>query len=94
MLHQQHMQLPIDAEVLPKADVDLQGLCDEEQTNEAIEAPPQLWQKPFKKAEVNIAAAQKQRKETYDRKDLQSELSEGCEVLLEDTAQKRKKGGS
>ena len=81
--------------MLPKVDVDLQGLCDEDQkqTNEAIEALLQLWQKPFKKAEVNIAAAQKQRKETYDRKHLQSELSEGCEVLLEDTAQKRKKGG-
>ena len=68
MLYQQHMRLPIDAEVLPKVDVDLQGLCDEDQkqTNEAIEALLQLWQKPFKKAEVNIAAAQKQRKETYE----------------------------
>lgn len=42
---------------------------------------------------MNIAKAQKQQKETYDRKHLQKELEVGTKVLLENTAQQQRKGG-
>ena len=45
----------------------------------------------FKKAEGNITSAQKQQKETYDRKHLPGEIALGTHVLLENTAQR--KGG-
>ena len=47
----------------------------------------------FKKADSNITSAQKRQKETYDRKHQPEEIAEGTQVLLENTAQKRRKGG-
>ena len=50
-------------------------------------------EKVFKKAESNILSAQKKQKETYDRKHQPAEIGVGTEVLLENTAQKQRKGG-
>ncbi len=48
----------------------------------------------FTTAEANIKSAQGKQKETYDRKHQQvSTLSVGMKVLLENTAQKQRKGG-
>ena len=47
----------------------------------------------FKKAESNISAAQERQKQTYDRKHQPEEIAEGTQVLLENTAQKQRKGG-
>ena len=41
----------------------------------------------------DITKAQKQQKETYDRKHFQKELEVNTKVLLEDTAQQQRKGG-
>ena len=49
--------------------------------------------KVFKSAELNILSAQKSQKETYDRKHEVQVLSEGTEILLENTYQKQRKGG-
>lgn len=88
MLYQQHMRLPIDAEMLVTPEQD-----DEVDHEEVVSRLLQSREKAFKKAEANIAKAQQHQKETYDRKHLQSELPEGSEVLVENTAQKQRKGG-
>ena len=88
MLYQKHMRLPIDAEMMPNSEQE-----EEIYHDAVIRILLDSREKAFKKAETNIAKAQKQQKETYDRKHLQSELAEGSEVLLENTAQKLRKGG-
>ena len=45
----------------------------------------------FEKVKQNIDKAQKNQKETYDRKHLPEELPVGTEVLLENTAQRQRK---
>ena len=48
----------------------------------------------FQKAEFNIKTAQSKQKETYDRKHQPvAALTVSCNVLLENTAQKQRKGG-
>ena len=47
----------------------------------------------FQKAESCITSAQKRQKETYDRKRQPGEIAVGTQVLLENTAQKQRKGG-
>ena len=47
----------------------------------------------FEKVEKNIKRAQQYRKETYDCKHLPRELDLGMEVLIENSAQKERKGG-
>ena len=82
------MRLQINSEVqtpsqVPKEEdrVDLDGVI-----------PPLIAsrERVFQKAEGNITSAQKQQKETYDRKHLPGEIAK---VLLENTAQKQTKGG-
>ena len=91
MLFQKHMRLPIDSEVqtpsqVPKEEdrVDLDGV---------IQSLIASRERVFQKAEGNITSAQKQQKETYDRKHLPGEIAIGTHVLLENTAQKQRKGG-
>ena len=91
MLFQKHMRLPIDSEVqtpsqVPKEEdrVDLDGV---------IQSLIASREQVFQKAEGNITSAQKQQKETYDRKHLPGEIAIGTHVLLENTAQKQRKGG-
>ena len=92
MLFQKEMQLPIDSEVLPQG----QNLPIEEDADTISARIGQLLQareEAFKVAEVNIAAAQKKQKETYDRKHQPPVLKLESKVLLENTAQKQRKGG-
>ena len=85
------MRLPIDSEILQSATND----DDEEDSNidEIVTKLLQSREEAFRKAKHNIDKAQKTQKETYDRKHLQEELPAGTEVLLENTAQKQRKGG-
>ena len=101
MLFQQQMRLPVDSELLT-SDIDSELLTSDEQDydkedgediSEIIEQLLESRQKAFDKAESNIEHAQKKQKELYDRKHQPDELPEGSMVLLENTAQKQRKGG-
>ena len=97
MLFQQHMRLPIDSELLADSHDDGDGEEVDDHEDEALDvAIASLMhsrEEAFKKAEANIAHAQKKQKETYNRKHQPKELQEGSEVLLENTAQKQRRGG-
>ena len=71
MLYQQYMRLPIDAEIMPTSE---HG--EEVDHDTVIKNLLESRQKAFKKAETNISKAQKQQKETYDRKHLQDDIPE------------------
>ncbi len=94
MLFQQEMRLPIDNEVMPKEEggerLDV-GFEDDEDCDfeELLEKRSEL----FETVGSNILMAQQKQKETYDRKHLQEELNPGTEVLIENSAQKGRKGG-
>ena len=90
MFFQQQMRLPIDSEILQSPTTD-----DEQDSNidETVAKLLQSREEAFKTAKQNIDKAQKNQKETYDRKHLPEELPVGTEVLLENTAQKQRKGG-
>lgn len=62
-------------------------------TDVLIEALLAARKEAFSKAEENITAAQKKQKEEYDRKHQPKVLKVGTVVLLENTAQKQRKGG-
>ena len=92
MLFQQHMRLPIDAEVLPPSSAPDESDKDALDMDTAVQALIESRERVFKKAESNISSAQKRQKETYDRKHQPEEIVEGTQVLLENTAQKQRKG--
>ena len=81
------MRLPIDTEVMPQA-------TDEEEPDldGAVKALVESRGKVFKQAETNIASAQRKQK-MYDKKHQSGDIPVGTEVLLENTAQKQRKGG-
>ena len=91
MLFQQQMRLPIDAEILPQSSK--MDDREDDSLEETVGALLESRSQAFKKAHANITKAQKQQKETYDRKHLQKELDVGTKVLLENTAQQQRKGG-
>ena len=94
MLFQQEMQLPIDNEALPHdPKLEVQHEDDPESIGHKIDQLLQSREEAFKDAEANIALAQKQQKETYDRKHQPPVMQLGSKVLLENTAQKQRKGG-
>ena len=93
MLFQQHMRLPIDAEVLPPSSAGNESDNDALDMDTAVKALIESRERVFKKADSNITSAQKRQKETYDRKHQPEEIAEGTQVLLENTAQKQRKGG-
>ena len=62
-------------------------------TDALIEALLAARKQAFSKAEENITAAQKKQKEEYDRKHQPKVLKVGTVVLLENTMQKKHKGG-
>ena len=76
MLFQQHMRLPIDAEILPPSDAPDENATD---VDTAVRALMKSREKVFKKAESNILSAQKKQKETYDRKHQPAEIPVGTE---------------
>ena len=91
MLFQQQMRLPIDAEILPQP-----STMDDREDNsleETVGALLESRSQAFQKAQANITKAQKQQKETNDRKHVQKELDVGTKVLFENTAQQQRKGG-
>jgi uncharacterized protein HemY len=78
------------AEILPQSSTH-DG--EENSLDETVGALLESRNQAFQKAQTNITKAQKQQKETYDRKHLQKELEVGTKVLLENTAQQQRKGG-
>ena len=90
MLFQQRMRLPIDNEIMP---IDQLRGDDTTSIDQEIDQLMDVRSKVFKSAELNILSAQKSQKETYDRKHEVQVLSEGTEILLENTYQKQRKGG-
>ena len=71
------------------------GREEEEETNlnAIIESLIVSREQVFKDAETCITEAQTKQKETYDRKHQPTEITVGTQVLLENTAQKQRKGG-
>ena len=91
MFFQQHMRLPIDVEVAQPSALELD--CSQDCIDETVTSLLKSRESAFQSAKENIDNAQKAQKDTYDRKHLQSELSVGTKVWLENTAQKERKGG-
>ena len=89
MLFQQHMRLPIDTECLPSH----QEGEEEANIDAIIESLIVSREKVFQHAKISINNAQTKLKETYDRKHQPIEIAAGTQVLLENTAQKQRKGG-
>jgi len=104
MLFQQQMRLPVDSEMLT-SDINSELLTSDEQAydnkdkedgedvSKIIEQLLESRKKAFDKAECNIECAQKKQKELYDRRNQPDELPDGSLVLVENTAQKKRKGG-
>ena len=88
MLYQQEMRLPIDTELLAP---DNDG--EDVDSDSIIENLLQSRVKVFSKAKVNIDEAQKKQKKTYDKKHAIEKYHIGMEVLVENTADKQRKGG-
>ena len=62
MLYQQQMRLPIDAEILPQSS--MMDVGEDNSLNETVGVLLESRSQAFQKAQVNIAKAQKQQKET------------------------------
>ena len=94
MLYQQDMRLPIDAELMRNG-VDSEGVDSEgeEDLDKVMDILLEKRKEVFEKVEKNIKRAQQYQKEKYDRKHLPRELDLGMEVLIENSAQKERKGG-
>ncbi len=90
MLFQQDMRLPIDSESL-QACKEENG--DEEKLDEVMKSLLESRKKVFYEVEINITKAREKQKNTYDRKHEVATINVGTEVLLENTAQKQRKGG-
>ena len=90
MLFQKKMRLPIDNELLPS---DEEEIDSEENLTEVIERLFHSRREDFQAASCSIANAQTKQKDTYDRKHERAVFPVGSEVLLENTAQKQRKGG-
>lgn len=96
VLFQQQMRLPIDSEMQPPGEEEQAVTlveASEEEMQQRIEHLLAARSKAFKDVASNIDSAQKVQKETYDRKHEAQVISEGTEVLLENTYQKQRKGG-
>ncbi len=91
MLFQQDMRLPIDSDSL-QACKEENG--DEEKLDEVLESLLESRKKVFNEVEINITKAQEKQKNTYDRKHEVATINIGTEALLENTAQKQRKGGT
>ncbi len=93
MLFQKEMRLPIHNDVCPKSLTELDDSTEEVAHSELIKQLLMAREDAFKKAEENILVAQKQQRETYDRKHEAKILPVGSQVLLENSMQKQRKGG-
>ena len=91
MLYQKNMCLPIDNEILPLDETE-----DVEDSESAVKLMSSLLvsrEKSFNIASDNIKKAQCKQKETYDKRHETSTLPIRSKVLLQNTAQKQRKGG-
>ena len=86
MLFQQQMRLPIDAEYLPPQEM-------EDSFEDVIDDLIASRKRVFGDAKKNLTSAQTKQKESYDLKHQPVLFSVGSQVLLENTAQKNRKGG-
>lgn len=93
MLFQKNMRLPIDNEVLPYTPFNEEEDISKRDVSEIIDCLMHSREVVFGSASANIKRAQKNQKETYDRKHKPSVFKIGSKVLLENTAQKQRKGG-
>ncbi len=99
MLFQQEMKLPIDSEIVSRGNGDdaAEMLCtgndDEQSVDKVVEQLLVNRQQVFQTVSDNIKAAQHTQKQQYDKRHVPEELKVGTEVLLENTAQKQRKGG-
>jgi hypothetical protein len=91
MLYQKEMRLPIDNEIFPQ--LEEPGCQSDGDLDEAIQTLCEKRKQVFEKVAKNIKHAQKRQKESYDRRHLPDELPVGAEVMVENTAQKERKGG-
>ena len=66
---------------------------EEVQLDGVIETLIASREKVFSDVELSITKAQRKQKDTYDRKHQPASINVGAEVLLENTAQKQRKGG-
>ena len=87
MLFQKEMRLP---QTMPSNDSEP---IEEQNVDDTIKTLLGKRKLVFEKATKNIKAAQKKQKETYNRKHLPEELSVVTLVMIDNTAQKERKGG-
>ena len=88
------MRLPIDSELLPDSDkAPDRADPPEDEISGTIDLLLKRREKAFEIAEANIKSAQTKQKETCDWKHQPPTFSVGSKVLLENTAQKQRKGG-
>ena len=96
MLFQKDMRLPIDCE-MTKSRTDSESSIDDEfeSCNEVVTMLLEKREDVFHSANENIISSQKAQKDNYDRKHAHAcTLSVGTKVLLKNTAQKQRRGGT
>ncbi len=89
MLFQQHMRLPIDNDVK----ISEEECKDEVQLDIFMTSLMESRKKVFSDAELSIIKAQEKQKNLYDKKHEVATIEIGSDVLLQNTAQKQRKGG-
>ena len=92
MMFAREPSFPIDTEMLSEEPVHVgaDSICDSKNTMDTLLEIQELIRS---NAEANISRAQKEQKEQYDAKHQSQVLPVGEEVLLENTAEKQRKGG-
>ena len=92
MMFAREPSFPIDTEMLSEEPVHVgaDSICDSKNTMDTLLEIQELIRS---NAEANISRAQKKQKEQYDAKHQSQVLPVGEEVLLENTAEKQRKGG-
>ena len=91
MMFGRHPRLPIDAEF----DLNEESYSEpsERDIEQAMENLVKIHKDITSKATVNISEAQKVQKDYYDRKHAPILMNKGAQVLIENTAQRERKGG-
>ena len=91
MMFGRHPRLPIDAEF----DLNEESYSEpsERDIEQAMENLVKIHKDITAKATVNISEAQKVQKDYYDRKHTPILMNKGAKVLIENTAQRERKGG-
>ena len=91
MMFGRHPRLPIDAEF----DLNEESYSEpsERDIEQAMENLVKIHKDITAKATVNISEAQKVQKDYYDRKHAPILMNKGAQVLIENTAQRERKGG-